>query len=374
MQFFENVKIPVFGSDIPSPATWVDPAVSPTAGYYYSDEDWLRATNVTRTKGVVEGIARSVDYNTVLRQCSTMSSLLANILAYRNSQKRGGSGGNYPYKNFDAPIGTSFNEEPDFNSHIGALSEIFSVDKFLFDDEVKTRNIANSAVTTSKLENSTGVSSGVTSGKIATDAIIKSKLGGDLVNIGLATQNGITVTLSQGSVSGNRGLQIGVQSAKVTNAVNADKATDATNLVTNPSNSTIYISGPNSSAGVTPKPIFTAENVFVTGGNTINALTFNSTSDERLKENIENVGHNQIKNIVEKVDVKTFNFRGLKDKTFVGVIAQDILNSNTVIGDLLVDKNEDGFLSIKESKLVYVLWDYIKQLEKRVSDLEEKLK
>jgi hypothetical protein len=188
----------------------------------------------------------------------------------------------------------------------------------------------------------------------------------------LATQNGITVTLSQGSVSGNRGLQIGVQSAKVTNAVNADKATDATNLVTNPSNSTIYISGPNSSAGVTPKSIFTAENVFVTGGNTINALTFNSTSDERLKENIENVGHNQIKNIVEKVDVKTFNFKKLKDKTFIGVVAQDLLNSNTVIGDLLVDKNEDGFLSIKESKLVYVLWDYIKQLEERVKKLEEK--
>ena len=93
-----------------------------------------------------------------------------------------------------------------------------------------------------------------------------------------------------------------------------------------------------------------------------------------MKENIENVGHNQIKNIVEKVDVKTFNFKNLKDKTFIGVIAQDILNSNTVIGDSLVDKNEDGFLSIKESKLVYVLWDYIKQLEKRVSDLEEKLK
>lgn len=374
MQFFENVKIPVFGSAMPTSATWVDPVEPPTAGYYFTDEDWLKSTNAVRTKGVVEGISRSVDYNTVLRQCSTMASLFANILAYRNSEKRGGVGGNYPYKNVDSPIGTNFNGELDFNAHIGALSEIFSSDKFLFDSEIKTRNIADLSVTTSKLENSSGISNGVITEKIATDAVTKSKLGGDLVNTGLSEQNGIKVTLSQSAASGNRGLQIGVQSTKVTNAANADNSTNASNLHTNASSGTIFIAGPSSSVDDTFKPFYNSANVFITNGDTLNASGFNVTSDERLKEHIEEVGHNQVKALVENVTVKTFNYKKSPKKTYVGIVAQDILKANTVLGDSLVEKDGKDFLSVQESKLVYVLWDYVKQLKAEVTALEKRVK
>jgi hypothetical protein len=36
----------------------------------------------------------------------------------------------------------------------------------------------------------------------------------------------------------------------------------------------------------------------------------------------------------------------------------------------LVEEREDGYLSIKETKLVYLLLDEIKKLEKRISELE----
>jgi len=371
MDIFSNVKIPVFGVNSTKATSWTEPS-STGEGFHFSDTDWLRVTNSVRLNGVTEGIARSVDYNTVLRQCSTMTSLFANILAYRNSVSRGGV---FPYGDAsDAPIGTDLNGDGEHNmdEHIGALSEIFGVDKFLFDGEVVTRTLGDLSVTTAKLENSTGVSSGVTTTKIATDAVTKSKIGGDLINIGTSTQNGITVTLSQGAVSGNRGLQIGVTSSKVTSAGSADFATSSNNLLTNKSDSTIFLSGTLNTNDGTVKQFYNSNNVFISGGFSVNAGSFNVTSDVRLKENIENIGHNQVKSLVENVDVKTFNYKKDTTKTTVGVMAQDILCVNAVVGDLLVEENNEGFFSVRESKLIYILWDYVKQLERRVKELEEK--
>lgn len=363
MQYFSNVKIPVFGSASEQIA-FTTPVSAPSNGVYFSDEDWLRPTNSTRVQGVVEGIARSVDYNTVMRQCSVFASLFANILAYRNSLTRTGQGAPYG-GSASVAIGTDLlSSEADINAHIGAMSNIFDSTNFLADSEVTTRTIASLAVTTAKL-----AASSVTTEKIAQDSITKPKLGSGLVNTGSANQNGITVTLSQTNSAGNRGFIIGISSSKVTNAANADNSTNASNLKTNTSTATIYLCGTTSYTANTNKPFYNTANVYISGGSQLNATDFNVPSDRRLKENIVDVGHRQVRALVEGVDVKLYNYKSDKSRTTIGLIAQDIQKENTVLGDILVFKGEDGNLGVHENKLVYVLWDYVQQQNEVIKKL-----
>lgn len=369
MNYYENVNIPVFGSSSVA-ATWTDPVSAPSSGVYFSDVDWLKPTNATRVQGVVEGIARSVDYNTVMRQCSTMASLFANILAYRNSLTR--SGQSTPYGGSPtAPIGTDLNTgEANLEVHIGALSNIFDSTNFLADSEVTTRTINNLAVTTAKI-----AALAVTTEKIAANAVTKAKLGSDLINMGSATANGITVNLSQTNSSGNRGFVIGVTSSKVTNAANADDSTNAAKLKTTTSTANLYLCGTTSTAANTSKPFYNSTSVYVSGGSQINATDFNVPSDRRLKENIEDVGKHQVRALVEDVKVKTFNYKKDPKKTYIGVIAQDVKEANTVIGDLLIDTDPDtGMLAVHSDKMVYVLWDYVQQQAETIKELAKEVK
>ena len=173
----------------------------------------------------------------------------------------------------------------------------------------------------------------------------------------------------QGGTFGDRRFSIGISSASVTQASYANYAS---NTYASSSSGTYYLCGASStSSGY--KSLLLNSNVYITGGNTVNATNFDTPSDRRLKDNIEDVGKNQVKKLVEEVEVKTFSYKADPDKTLLGMIAQDIEKQNTVIGNLLFNKNEKGFLSVHESKLVYVLWNYVQQLSKRVSDLEDQL-
>lgn len=368
MQFFNNVKIPVFGSSAEAVA-WTDPPQAPSPGVYFTDEDWLKPTSAVRVQGVVEGIARSVDYNTVMRQCSFMASLFANILAYRNSLTRVGQG--VPYGgSSDAPIGTDLiSGESDLSGHIGALSNIFDSTNFLADGEVTTRTISDLSVTVAKL-----AANAVTTVKIAQDAVTKNKLGSDLVNTKSATANGITVTLNQTNAAGNRGFVIGVSSTKVTNATNADNATAANTLKTATTASTIYLCGTTSTVANTAKQFYNSGAVYITNGSQLNATDFNVPSDRRLKKDIRDVGHKQVRELVEGVSVKLYSYKKAPERTTIGLIAQDIKSVNAVLGDLLVFTDLDtGKLGVHENKLVYVLWDYVQQQQKVIESLSRKV-
>lgn len=378
MNFFSTVNIPVFGS-VAEAVSWTAPPFSAEKGVFFSDVDWLKSTNVTRSNGVVEGIARSVDYNTVLRQVSTMCSVFSNILAYRNGAGGGAKTGAIWYGGAPSipPDGTvigtdlSASGSENIEEHIGALSDIFNIN-FLFDNEVVTRMINEGAVTTPKIANFN-----VTLDKLANGSVSRAKLSETLLGTGAtgsasveSTQNGITVRLLQSTSQGaGRGITISLISSAVTKATNADKLS-----VVQGGTGKVYFAGP-TGIGATPtnRSLVAMSGVYVEGGTTLNAATFNVPSDERLKDGIEPLGKNQVKALVEKVDAKTFYYKNNPKKTYVGIIAQDLQKANTVIGDLLVDKDEDGILSVQESKLTYILWDYVKQLEARVSALEKRL-
>lgn len=103
----------------------------------------------------------------------------------------------------------------------------------------------------------------------------------------------------------------------------------------------------------------------------------NFSSDKRLKENIENIGN--LLDKVLKTEIKTFNFIKKPEETCVGVIAQDIQENfkDTPLAKILVKTNEDGMLSVNETKFVYVLWEafkeYVEKTDKEIERLHEEL-
>lgn len=102
--------------------------------------------------------------------------------------------------------------------------------------------------------------------------------------------------------------------------------------------------------------------VYMTGG-TLNAAIFNSTSDERLKENIKDY---EYKHSILDLKVKEFDYKDTKEHT-IGFIAQDL---QKYFPELVTEK-EDGYLSIAESKLVYLLLEEVKQLKAEIEKLKE---
>lgn len=97
---------------------------------------------------------------------------------------------------------------------------------------------------------------------------------------------------------------------------------------------------------------------------TVSAGTFVATSDKRLKENIE--PYSCEKSILE-LPVYTYNFIADDTKTkHIGCIAQELQE----ICPELVKEDEKGYLSINESKLVYLLLDEVKKLKAEVNQLK----
>lgn len=94
---------------------------------------------------------------------------------------------------------------------------------------------------------------------------------------------------------------------------------------------------------------------------------FNAKSDARLKENIIPFKCN--KSILD-LPIYKFNFKSDESKLdHVGCLAQDLKE----ICPEIVHENSEGYLSIEETKLVYLLIDEVKKLRIKVKDLEDRL-
>ena len=96
----------------------------------------------------------------------------------------------------------------------------------------------------------------------------------------------------------------------------------------------------------------------------ITAKTFNARSDKRLKENI--VEYSPNKSILD-LPIYSYNFISDEKKTKkIGCLAQDLKE----ICPEIVHEGDNGYLSIEENKLVYLLLEEVKKLKKRVDELE----
>ena len=98
--------------------------------------------------------------------------------------------------------------------------------------------------------------------------------------------------------------------------------------------------------------------------NSIIAIAYNTPSDIRRKQNIVNF---ESKKSLLDLDVKEFEY--INDDTHkkhIGCIAQELQE----ICPEIVYEDTDGYLSIEESKLVYLLLNEVKKLKKEVEELK----
>lgn len=338
-------KISIYASDAISVPEEQD---THTTGYCYEDDAW--ATSPERKNGAVEGTAKSIDFNTTLRQATLMSNVIAEMMVLRNSDSKA-------YKSMSTlGIGTSFaSGEENIENHAVNLAAILDKDHFLMTGEVTTAKINDKAVTPDK---------------IADNSITQAQVGNIITSSGNATTestiNGMKIRLYQDNNKG--GLKI---------EFTGNSATQADKLKINTSSEERYIVGSPSSSNYNSLTVDTgiktksgylySSGLYATG--VVQANSFNATSDIRLKENINTLDSSLVKEIVNSVYTVTFNYIGKDEKTF-GLIAQDLLKFDSEIK--LVDKDENGYYSIRESKLVYLLWNYVKELNKRIEELERK--
>lgn len=104
---------------------------------------------------------------------------------------------------------------------------------------------------------------------------------------------------------------------------------------------------------------------YVPSSGTLTAAVFNTTSDARLKENIIEY---KCDNSILDLPVYKYDFvDGAKNQ--IGCLAQDLQK----ICPELVTEGDKSYLTISESKIVYLLLQEVKELSKRIEKLEKAL-
>ena len=131
-------------------------------------------------------------------------------------------------------------------------------------------------------------------------------------------------------------------------------------------------------SGITVKSNATFEKT-ITCSDQITAVSFNATSDKRAKTNIKRLDQEKALDIVNKLPVYSFNYK--KDNTpSIGVLAQEaavydgaIPNFSLVSNEQATGENGD-YQTVKESKLVYILWAAIQEQSRQINQLKSQLK
>ena len=118
-----------------------------------------------------------------------------------------------------------------------------------------------------------------------------------------------------------------------------------------------------------------ANSLYIEGS--CNALYFNATSDVRAKTKVQHASFKAL-NIVKSLPVYTFNYKETGSPS-IGLIAQDaakisfgsdfsLVNNETASGE-----NGD-YMTIKESKLIYILWKAIQEQQEQINYLTSLVK
>lgn len=98
----------------------------------------------------------------------------------------------------------------------------------------------------------------------------------------------------------------------------------------------------------------------------------NTTSDRAAKKDIKPFKEEDALKIV--IDTPVYSFKYKNDNApSIGIMAQDLENYNIEDFNLVNGRNADGYLTIKENKLIYILWNAVKQQEKEINKLKEEI-
>lgn len=95
----------------------------------------------------------------------------------------------------------------------------------------------------------------------------------------------------------------------------------------------------------------------------ISAAQFNAVCDRRLKTNVNSFDYNR-----SLLDLSVYTFDYINGpKNNIGIMAQDLQE----IYPQLVSEDENGYLNIKETKLVYLLMKEVKNLKQEITELKK---
>lgn len=109
----------------------------------------------------------------------------------------------------------------------------------------------------------------------------------------------------------------------------------------------------------------------------VEATYFNATSDRRAKTNISAYNGNATE-LVKKIPIYTFNYL-TNNSPSIGMIAQEAAMFDNAIPNFSLVNNEKAtgengdYMSIKESKLVYILWKAVQEQAAKIEELEKKI-
>ena len=106
------------------------------------------------------------------------------------------------------------------------------------------------------------------------------------------------------------------------------------------------------------------------------ATYFYGTSDRRLKENIKDLDLNCL-DLVNNINLREFSWKADEThKPVIGAIAQElkqILPEKYIHEFIGGQENKDEYLSINDSKLVYLLIGAIQEQQKEIENLKAKI-
>lgn len=113
----------------------------------------------------------------------------------------------------------------------------------------------------------------------------------------------------------------------------------------------------------------------VTFNNKCEAQYFNATSDRRAKTNIKPLNLKAL-DVIQNTPLYSFTYKELNTPS-IGIIAQDVQNIN-INGFKLVDNEEASgkdmdYMSIHESKLIYILWKAVQEQQAEIEELKKLL-
>lgn len=114
----------------------------------------------------------------------------------------------------------------------------------------------------------------------------------------------------------------------------------------------------------------------LTATNQIEASYFNSTSDIRAKKDIAKIDFSAL-NLISSVPIYSYKYKNdITNTSTIGIMAQDLLpyqeQLQLVSNEKATGENND-YMSIKDNKLIFILWKAIQEQQEEINKLKEQL-
>ena len=113
----------------------------------------------------------------------------------------------------------------------------------------------------------------------------------------------------------------------------------------------------------------------ITAGSYIEGLYFNATSDKRAKTNITRSTFSAL-GLIKALPIYNFKYKS-DNSDSIGIIAQEALNVSAGDFSLVCNPQASGengnYMSVKESKLVYIAWKAIQEQQEIIDKQQEQI-